>query len=153
MVRILAILMGIVSIAIFFYSKMMALVIYLIPVAYLVVNLYALLQIRGKPDPGLSEKAKNLIERYPHWYIYPNVAKDNGAAARMLAFFGIVFAVLSYAYTFLWGSIAGIIAIPVMIFVSRKVDPIRYLKDETDKKAHEEIVSFILRGKSPDAAG
>lgn len=118
---------------------------YLIPVVYLVVNLYALRQIRGKPDPNLSESAKNLIERYPHWYIYPNVAKDNGAAARMLAFFGIVFAVLSYVYTFLWGSIAGIIAAPAMIFVSRKVDPIRYLKDDADKKAHEEIVSFILR--------
>jgi len=145
MVRIFAIVLSLVAIAVFFYSKTLALVIYVIPVAYLVVNLLALRQIRGSPAPGLSERAKNLIERYPHWYTNPNVAKDNGAAARILAFFGIVFAALGYTYAFQWASIAGIIAAPTMVFVSRKVDPIRYLKEEADRKAHEEIVSFILR--------
>ena len=101
--------------------------------------------MQGKPDPELSDKAKKLIERYTHWYTYPNVAKDNGAAARFLTIVSIVLVALSYIYTFQLGLIVCIIAIPVLIFVSRKVDPIRYLKDEADKKAHEEITSFMIK--------
>ncbi len=146
MVQIFSILIGIVAIAVFFYSKTAALVIYLMPAAYLLVNQWALRQVRGNPPPELSEGAKNLIMRYPHWYTYPNVAKDNGAAARTLAFFGAVLAVLSYIYGLYWGLVTAVAAIPVMMFVSRKVDPIRYLRYEAQKKVHEEIVAFILKG-------
>lgn len=146
MVQIFSILVGIVAIAVFFYSKTAALVIYLVPAAYLLVNQWALRrQVRGNPPPELSEGAKNLIMRYPHWYTYPNVAKDNGAAARSLAFFGAVLAVLSYIYSLYWGLVTAVAAIPVMMFVSRKVDPIRYLRNEAQKRAHEEIVAFILK--------
>lgn len=145
MVKILSILLSVIATAVFFYSKTAALIIYLIPVIYLTVNLWALRKIRVKPDPELSEGAKNLILRYPHWYTYPNVAKDNGAAARALIFFGIILGLLSYIYNFPWGFFAAAIATPFMVFVSRKVDPIRYLKDEVQKKAHEEIVASILK--------
>jgi hypothetical protein len=146
MVRILSTALGIIAIAVFFYSKVAALVIYIIPVAYLLVNQWALRQTRVNPSPDLSEGAKNLILRYPHWYTYPNVAKDNGAAARTLSFFGAVLACLSYVDHFYWGAIVIlVVAIPAMLFVSRKVDPIRYLKNEAEKKTHEEIMEFILK--------
>jgi hypothetical protein len=141
----MSILLAFIAVAVFFYSKAAAVVIYLIPVIYLIVNLWALRKIRGKAPPELSERARNLIMRYPHWYTYPNVAKDNGAAARGLVVFAVILGVLSYIYSFSWGLVAAVIAIPLMVFVSRKVDPIRYLKDEAQKKAHEKIVAFILR--------
>ena len=145
MVQMMSILLAVIATAVFFFSKTAALIIYLIPVIYLIVNLWTLRKVRGKPAPELSEGAKNLIKRYPHWYTYPNVAKDNGAAARALVFFGIILGVLSYIYSSTWGFVAAVITIPVMVFVSRKVDPIRYLKDEGQKKAHEEIIAFILK--------
>ncbi len=145
MVQIMSILLAVIATAIFFFSKTAALVIYLIPMSYLIANLWVLRKIRGKPAPELSEGANNLITRYAHWYTYPNTAKDNGAAARSLVFFGVIFGVLSYLYSFTWGLVAAVIAIPVMLFVSRKVDPIRYLTDEAQKKAHQEIVAFILK--------
>lgn len=145
MVRTLSTVLGIVAIAVFFYLKTAAFVIYIVPVAYLLVNQWALRQVQGNPPPELSEGAKNLITRYPHWYTYPNVAKDNGAAARTLAFFGAVLAGLSYMHGLYWGVVTAVVAIPAMLFVSRKVDPIRYLSGEAHKKAHEEIVAFILK--------
>lgn len=145
MVRLLSLLLGTISIGIFFFSKTAACIIYAVPALYLVVNLWAMTRIQVKPIEGLSDDARALITRYPHWYTYPNVAKDNGAAARALIFFGFLLAVISYAYSHYWGMFIGVVGVITMLFVSRKVDPIRYLGNENQKKAHEEIVSYLLR--------
>ena len=73
------------------------------------------------------------------------MAKDNGAAARTLAFFGAGLAGLSYIHGLYWWFVTAVLAIPAMSFVSRKVDPIRYLSGEAHKKTHDKIVAFILK--------
>ncbi|MBI2531206.1 MAG: hypothetical protein HYW03_03180 [Deltaproteobacteria bacterium] len=144
MIQMISILLSLIAMAVFFYSNIAALIIYLLPAIYLIVNLWTLSKTRGRPAPDLSKEAQDLIMRFAHWYAFPNVAKDNGAAARCLLLFGIILGVLSYIYWFQWGVIAAVTTIPVMAYVSRKVDPIRYITEEAQKKAHEEIVAFIL---------
>ncbi len=145
MIKIFSIFFSVIAVSIFFYSNLLGMVTYLIPVFYLFVNLIALKKIRVTLSLELSEAAKDILMRYPHWYTFPNVSKDNGSAAKILAFFGFIFVILSYINTFILGIVSFFIAILIMLNVSRKIDPSRYIKDSEQMKAHEEIISSILK--------
>lgn len=145
MIRILSIILGIVAIAAAFYSNIVAWIIYGVPAVYLVTNLWAMKKVQAEPIEGISDEARKLISKYPYWYTYPNVAKDNGAAARALVLFGALLGGLSYFGAFKWGLVISGIAIIAMLFVSRKIDPIRYVRNPAMLKAHEEIVAFMLK--------
>lgn len=148
MIRMLAVLAGLTATVLIFFSKLAAWLVYFLPLGYLLVNLSFMRRLRVTPNEGLSQEARNLISKYPFWYTYPNVAKDNGAAAATLAFFGVVLGIISYVRDYRIGLGIGALAAIAMVIVRRKADPIRYLKDEAQIRAHEEIVVFLRKGQT-----
>src|SRR3990172_4601023 len=75
----------------------------------------------------------------------PIAGRDFSASASTLAIAGGVIVIVGLFKGFWWGIGIGILNWFVMGMVSRAFNPSYFLVDYSEQKAHEEIISYIMR--------
>lgn len=141
----LSMLVGLIAIATAIFNPLAAWLLYVCPVAYLVYLRWSVSKSRWKPVPELSDRANALLKQFGHFYAMPFAGNDFSGAASGLAFIGPAIAVAGL-YQGSWRGIpVGVVSYFVLVTLAQFFNPTQFYKDEADRDAHEELVSYAER--------
>ena len=141
--------LGLLAIVVAFYFPIASWILLALPGAYLFA-VYRILKGRRlrAAIPQLSPQANELLVNSPHFYTNPSANRPIGGAAGVLALAGVIVAIVGCFRDFWWGLIIGLVYLGVMAKLTRAFTPSIFLRDENQKRAHNEIMAFLAnRGR------
>jgi hypothetical protein len=127
-----------------FYSILLGWLIISLPVMFLLVTLFSLRKgAKGMYFPELSNDANRMLQKFCHYYAMPFAGRDLSGSASTVMFAGVAVAVIGIFQGFWWG--LGIAALNwiVMGITARAFNPASFLVDDSERIAHDEIISYI----------
>jgi hypothetical protein len=118
-----------------------------IPCAVTTAALYlVLLGVRGKrygPVPELSAGANELLRKFGHYYVMPFAGSEVSAAASTITLAAGAVGVVSAFKGNWWGLGIGVLIYGIASRLARQFNPTKFLVDDSEKAAHDEIVDHI----------
>lgn len=146
MMKNIAILIGIVSVVTAFYtSAFIGWVILGVASASLMVTYFAFRIFGWKNIPELSPEANKRLRKFSHLYNIPSEDEDLSDTTDMIAWAGILLAILGCFQGFWWGIAIGAANYAIMEFISSKFDLNNNMFEYRDLLAHEEILNWLDR--------
>lgn len=158
MALIVTVLFCLVAVVAEFYLKIWwAISVLLIPSILILIILSRVIAETWKTDPSLSDSAKDMLQRFGHFYYMPYAATSFSNSSFFIRLTAILIIAISwyrssfmhYDDGFEWYH-SLILAIIWFVFgeVQRAFDPRKSLNDESVKSAHAEIVRWIKKKRS-----
>jgi hypothetical protein len=140
----IAIAVGLIAVALAFYSLIASWLLLAFSGAYLLAVSWLLKRKKLKVAISeLSPLANDLLAKFPHFYSNPSANRPIGGAAGALALAGVIVAIVDCFRNFWWGLMIGLAYLGVMANLARAFEPSRFLRDKAEKRAHIEIVDYF----------
>ncbi len=142
----IVILFCLASIVVCFFSRMWSWIILAVPFAYLLSQAFlAKFTYRWKDIPELSEEANRLFKKYGHYYTMPFAGRDFSRASSAVGITGMIISIIGIFFHFWGGIVLGLLSLGVGNYLGRFYNPSMFLEllNESEKQAHEEIMSFL----------
>ena len=147
MVQFITILICVVSICWSFFSATWAWLPIGILDAFLLYAFLGAKQVKVNSVPELSSLANQLLRQYGHFYVMPFASRDYSSSASTIQLSSIIIAIVGLFKGFWWALGIGALNYFLMGAVSAYLNPIHFLRDPHQIKAHEEIISYFMHKK------
>jgi hypothetical protein len=131
-----------------FFSPIWRWIVLGLPILFLLTTLWGLKQKRWNYVPELSPKANEMLQKFGHFYCMPFAGRDFSASASTVMWAGVILAIICLFHRFWWGIAIGLASWFIMGPVARAFDPTLFLVDDSERFAHDEIISFIYRRRN-----
>jgi len=143
MLTLLISLIEIAALALSFWKLWLAWVIISGIALFLLVALMAAKRKKFHLLPALSPEANLMLQKFGHYYFMPHAGQDFSSSASGTGFaLAVLSAITAYKVSW-WYLGLAVIAFGAMGFIARGFNPTRFLIDDQEKKAHNEIVSHL----------
>ncbi len=119
-------------------------VIIAIPIAYLLITLIAVKKYKWEHVPELSGMANEMLRKYGHYYNMPSAGNNYSSSASILGIAGVILAIVGAFKGFWWGIGLSLVNWFIIGLIAKAFNPTLFLVGLREKKAHEEIISYIL---------
>jgi len=144
MTQILIIIICLVAVITEFFSVLWGWVILALPAFFLLITLIGVKQKKWAHIPELSNYANRMLQKFGHYYSMPFAARDFSASASTVMLAGVVVAIIGIFKGFWWGIGIAVVNWFLMAYTSRAFNPSNFLVDDRERKAHDEIISYIM---------
>lgn len=143
MFRLASVLLGLIALALAFVAIAWSWVPFAIGFAGLLVVYSAARKRQFGPVPELSAAANEMVAKFGHYYAFPDGSADVSGAASGLQLAGFAVGIVAifdsnwFVFSlcvFVW--LAG-------VFFGRQFNPTRFLVDEQERLAHQEVLAFV----------
>jgi len=91
----------------------------------------------------LSPKAKELLNKFGHYYQRPFAGSDFSSASSGVGLASLVVAAVNAYKGFWWGVVIGVVFYMAASLLARQFNPENFLVDKEEERAHEEILLYI----------
>ena len=138
------------SIIVCFFSTIWGWIILAVPFVYLLCQAFLVKFIyRWRHIPELSTEGNRLFQKHGHYYTMPFAGRDFSTASSVVGLTGIIISIIGLFFHFWWGILIGLVSLVACNYLGRFYNPSMFLEllSDSDKQAHEEIMSFLRKKK------
>lgn len=111
--------------------------------AILVYVLFGAKKVKWDYLPELSPTANQMLQQYGHFYAMPFAGSEYSSASSVMQLAGVVVGVVGAFKAFWWGIAIAALNYLVMGGIAVAYNPTHFLRDPTQKAAHDEIIAFL----------
>ncbi|MBI4970834.1 MAG: hypothetical protein HZC17_03230 [Candidatus Omnitrophica bacterium] len=147
----IAILIGIISVVTACYtSALIGWVILGVAATSLLVTYFIFRIRRWKNIPELSPEANKRLRKYGHLYNIPSEDDDISDTTDIIAWAGVILAVIGCFKAFWWGIAVGVANYAIMEYLSGSFSWSKHILEYRDLTAHEEILNYLERKREEE---
>ena len=143
MISLSGILLSLVAIGVAFYSPIASWIILGVGGCLLLLILIGAKSKKYEYQDGLSPKANEMIQKFGHYYAMPFAGSAFSGAASALVMAGWVVVIVGAFQSFWIGFALMIVNQFFCGWLSRAFNPSKFLVDDTERLAHQEIIEWI----------
>ena len=143
MLQMISIIIGLGSIIWSFFSPKWAWLPIAVLISIIVITFFSVKLRKWKYIDELSSDANKLLQNYGHYYSMPFAARDFSSSSSTIQFIGIAMAISNAVKGFYWGIAIAVLIWLIMGPIAMGFNPTSFIKDESFRSAHEEIIEWI----------
>ena len=151
MFRLASVLLGLIAVALAFAAMAWSWIPFAIGFSGLLVAYLAAHRREFGPVPELSEAANEMVRKFGHYYVFPKGSDDVSGAASGLQLAGLVVGIVAI-FDSNW-FMTGFCALVWLagVFFGRQFNPTRFLVDDQERRAHQEVLAFVRARREQSA--
>ena len=127
----------------FFYPAYYSFLVLLPVVALLIMFWIGTRDYNVQTPSGLSVAARTFLERYPQYYLHPDLGRQCSGTASSLMLTLVLLTVISCFKGFWWSILISIVLVAILAPLQRFFNPTHFLTSGYERTAHDELIEAL----------